>query len=463
MAILILLNKKKNIIVLASFFITLVFLLKNINYDNLWFDEILTFWIADPGLSTKETLERHWSIEQLPPLYNFINKYVYLVFGYDPNFGRYISALFGALSIVLIPFLTNQKKKVFFISFILCLTNVFIYKYSQEMRPYSMFFFFSILNLFFIKKIFQKIHICSFKYFILFSVSNFFLIISHPFGLIQYLSLLSFYFLYFIKYNSINIKIFYLLLINFFISVFLIVLYFYNLNSFPNWIQPIDLKFFSNLYFSKFFGSRLIGFLFLIIFIYCLLINIKKLIKLNFHFFLLILFFLGYALPITYGYLIKPILNERYIIFVIIPVIVIIVESLVLKKKNYILLIFLLLTSVLNSFTEASFKQFYQPREKYKDNYKEALQIINDSNVNYILLDSVSEVGKNAIFNYLTYLNKSNNFNEIFRLKDFYEFNNDFWVLCIGNCIVKSEEFTNFNIKKEIYLKNIKLRLINKI
>ena len=38
----------------------------NINYEDFWFDEILSFWIADPYISIGESLERHRSIEQIP-------------------------------------------------------------------------------------------------------------------------------------------------------------------------------------------------------------------------------------------------------------------------------------------------------------------------------------------------------------------------------------------------------------
>ena len=38
----------------------------NINYEDFWFDEIVTFWIADPYISIGESLERHHSIEAKP-------------------------------------------------------------------------------------------------------------------------------------------------------------------------------------------------------------------------------------------------------------------------------------------------------------------------------------------------------------------------------------------------------------
>ena len=38
----------------------------NINYEDFWFDEILSFWITNPHISIGESFERHRSIEQIP-------------------------------------------------------------------------------------------------------------------------------------------------------------------------------------------------------------------------------------------------------------------------------------------------------------------------------------------------------------------------------------------------------------
>jgi hypothetical protein len=65
---------KKNLIFLILILFSIIIRFFNINYDNLWFDEILSFWIADPQLTLQESFKRHESIEQIPFFYNFLLK-----------------------------------------------------------------------------------------------------------------------------------------------------------------------------------------------------------------------------------------------------------------------------------------------------------------------------------------------------------------------------------------------------
>ena len=97
------LYKKKIILIISICVFFGVFLrLYNINYDNLWYDEILSFWIADPAISIKESLKRHQSIEQIPFLFNLILKFLFKIFSYDPSIGRYLSSTFNILTIIFI-------------------------------------------------------------------------------------------------------------------------------------------------------------------------------------------------------------------------------------------------------------------------------------------------------------------------------------------------------------------------
>ena len=64
------LKKKNTIIILTVFFLGIVFRLYNLNFEDLWHDEILSFWIADPSISFFETLSRHNQLEQVPILFN---------------------------------------------------------------------------------------------------------------------------------------------------------------------------------------------------------------------------------------------------------------------------------------------------------------------------------------------------------------------------------------------------------
>ena len=84
-----------SLIVLLGF----IFRFYNVGYENLWFDEIFSFWVTDPNLSFLETFSRIKSTESIPFLYYYLIKVCNSIFGYDPIIGRVFSALFGFLSI----------------------------------------------------------------------------------------------------------------------------------------------------------------------------------------------------------------------------------------------------------------------------------------------------------------------------------------------------------------------------
>jgi len=57
-------------ILLIVIFFGIIFRVYNINYDDLWIDEIITFWIANPDYTIIESFENHRTLEQMPFLFN---------------------------------------------------------------------------------------------------------------------------------------------------------------------------------------------------------------------------------------------------------------------------------------------------------------------------------------------------------------------------------------------------------
>ena len=86
-------------LVFLIIFLGFVFRFYNINYENLWIDEIYSFWVTDPNLSSAETYLRLQTTESTPFLYYYLVKMCNKIFGYDPIVGRCFSAFFGFLSI----------------------------------------------------------------------------------------------------------------------------------------------------------------------------------------------------------------------------------------------------------------------------------------------------------------------------------------------------------------------------
>ena len=58
-----------NIVLISSLTIGIFLRLFNINYDNLWIDEMATFWVTDPNISIEEMFLRHKSTELAPQFY----------------------------------------------------------------------------------------------------------------------------------------------------------------------------------------------------------------------------------------------------------------------------------------------------------------------------------------------------------------------------------------------------------
>ena len=74
-----------NIVLISSLTIGIFLRLFNINYDNLWIDEMATFWVTDPNISIEEMFLRHKSTELAPQFY-YISVYIlHKIFGYDPS------------------------------------------------------------------------------------------------------------------------------------------------------------------------------------------------------------------------------------------------------------------------------------------------------------------------------------------------------------------------------------------
>lgn len=461
-------------------FIGVLFRIYNINHDTFWWDEILSFWIADPEISLRETLLRHYQLDSTLPTFNIILKYFYKIFGYKISVGRYLSAILGIFSFILISIISLQfkNKKSFLLLLFLSSWNIYLISASQEMRAYSMLIFFSISTIFLLYKTLEDSEKGkNIFYVVCFALSQVFAILVHPFSLILFFSIVTFLG---ISYSAYNKKFKYLSIscvAIFIFSLFFIFFYLSNFVAYPSWIQQIDLfKFLTNLYFSKFFGSRIMGLIHLIVLIF-LIFNFKN--KL-FHSFdkrllLLIFIFFSYFLPITYGFLHQPILSEKYIIFVIIPILIILSNLLFEIKNSFLrkfLILIIVIPTVLNSFTESTVKQFFEQRQVYKPDFYSTFNVIeksNNKNFLFSLKERDSKVGSSildALDNFVIKYSKENNF----KFKHHRSLNqnlineNSFWLICLYdvnfNCADPEIEKRS-TVTKKFNFNRINLKLLN--
>ncbi len=472
-------KEKNTLIILIIIFFGIFFRIYNLNFENLWHDEILSFWIADPSISFFETLDRHNELEQVPILFNLILKYFYKVFGYNVYLGRYLSCFFGIISLFICYLLSlqfkNTNSSIFFISLISF--NIFLIKYSQELRVYSLMTLLIILSLYFLFKLFDREQ-NNFDYFC-FTVFLFLAILSHPFSIIILISIICLSIIRKIFYqenlNKLNISLCIILAL----SIFYYFLYFINLNELTPWIPQINLKFFTNLFFSKFFGSRLLGLLHLVTLIYFIFIFRNDLITSKKFMVLILIIFFSYFLPLVFSLMFKPILIERYVMYLIIPILLIIsfsiynIEKIILR--NSLIIIFILLTFS-NFVTEDTFKQIFQNIEKKKPDFHSTLSKIEESDNKYFIIKKVINKTSGKIkFN--SYIDLSlNKYVHKYILKNNFKLNllskheldslniNIFWIICYKDIDISKCEFPynedDYTIKESIDFKRINLKKI---
>ena len=391
----------------------------NLNYDNFWFDETATFWVSEPSINFSESINRNFQVEGSLFIYNFIVYFLNIFFGYDPINIRVYSAFFGTLSIIVFFFLCKNILNSYnacIVATSLFSLNIFLIKFSQEGRMYSFLFLMSLLSIYFIIKIIKKIekNILLDKDLIFYFIFQTIASLTMPFVIII---TGSFLFILFVKYfsNKKTLKLFLIVLVYTIFTIFLFYFLTKNRNlEYSAWLVNPDIKFFTDFYFSAFFGSRFMGIIHLFLLV-LLTYKFRKLIfnNTNEKSFLLYLTFFTYFIPLIFGYLFFPILNARYIIFVIIAVLILLtyfVFEIKNEKLKNTIIILLLGINFFNHFTESSFKQFYSERQKYKPSFEDAVKYIDKTDIKdytFVVKSNPSDVDytySKPLFHYTKYI-----------------------------------------------------------
>ncbi|WP_145595745.1 hypothetical protein [Candidatus Pelagibacter sp. FZCC0015] len=380
----------------------------NLNFDDLWADEIFSFWIADPRVSLSETLNRAFS-SSLNFFYDVGLKYFHMIFDYDVYVSRYFSLLISILSLILFAFLLlkiTSKESVIFGIFILSI-NLYHIKYSQELRSYILTFFFTLIFILFNfkgKETYTKFKIFNFLTSI---IIVFLMYCNHAFTILIVGSFVFYEFLRIVKEKKINKNS--ILLILSYVCVTLIFLIFYyqttlkfvdpdTMNGLSlNWLELPKASFYTNFYFSEFFGSRLLGLIHLSVLLFCIFKFRKEIFSENFNIFTFFVFliFFSYFIPLIYGYLFGPVLLGRYLVFLLIPIIFLL-SHFIFKIKNrtlkYFFIILIAVTTTVNHFLyENTFRQFYTKPFHTKPQVKQSFDLINDSDIKFLTIKMLDE------------------------------------------------------------------------
>jgi len=184
-----------------------------------------------------------------------------------------------------------------------------------------------------------------FSLFVIFSVLS---LSAHPFVFIIFFSQIAYSVYSFFVFREKNFL--FLLSIPFILIIYLIINYNYliaQLSYNEYFLEHENWKFYFDYYFSRFFGSKIMGLIYLSTLIF-LIIRFRKMILFTSNNYLPLIFilFFSYLVPLFYALLKTPVLTDRYIIFVLIPILILI-SALIFEIDNKKLKIFLLISIII--------------------------------------------------------------------------------------------------------------------
>ena len=200
-------------------------------------------------------------------------------------------------------------------------------------------------------------------------------------------------------------------------------------------------SFFYNYHFRTFFGSPILGGVYLITFSLLLIKNLKKIIFSNEKENLIIYIILSsYFLTLAYTLLKVPIMSPKYVIFILPLIITWICIELDKIDKNNIVKIFLIFLTVLFCILEINNSPIKRPPTK------EALEIIKKDNSRYI-----TTVESPVFNNYLTTkrIFVEENFILLDEKSNYSDITKSFWFMCLNNARFSVGEKSNLEDQKK--------------
>ncbi len=480
------LDSKNSILKLIPILIILIFAfiirLYNINYEDFWTDEIFAFFTSEPNITFKETLIRTLD-SNFNSLFDFLLKEFHTIFGYDVYISRYFSFIISFFSLILFAFLLNRITSypaLLFGLYILSI-NIFHIRYSIEVRSYILTFllvlFFFYLNF---KDQDRNITLTRLALIIFTSIL---MLLCHSFTILILGSLSLYKIIKYYKYKEISRNEIFLILGLVIVSALYLFIYLpiniqyadQLLGLSPHWIKQVKPSFYTNFFFSQYFGSRILGLIYLLILIY-LIIKFNKILldKFNIYSFFVILIICSYSIPLIYGYFFGPILISRYIMFVLIPIICILSHFIFLIKNSFIKYLFIVLigltTTINHIFFENTFKQFYTDIYYTKPQVKDALKKISESEVKNFTIKKINAKEKNLNESYenyiIKYLEKIELDINYFNYQNSKNIPKKFWVLDIKDAYKEDllflDNLKDYQIVAKNYFNSVELILLRK-
>lgn len=359
------LKKNETLLIITIFIFALIirfFLLSN---ESLWMDETYHIFYNQKNIIDAIKHTSFSSTEGVhPPLYNiFFNIWLH-VFGLSEFSARSLSAIFGALSVILI-YLFGKimfNKRIGLYSALILTVSPFNVYYSQEARSYSLLSLLAMISFYF----FYKYTISkSKKNIICYIISSFLLLYTHNHAVFIIISQNIYFLLINIKkFNELKKWLIIQLILFLLYSPWIFVLLFFQIPivaSPTHWLdQPTTLIL---IYFSRLFGGEqkeltvfiLFFIMSILIFIYILKIfhksSKKDVVKENKLYLLFLWLLFPTTISVLFSLLFFPIFLPKYVIYSSIPLYILVALAISkLSKKTLIQYVLLSLIIVISSF-----------------------------------------------------------------------------------------------------------------
>ena len=168
-------NLYKNEIIFVTLIILFGLLLRgyNINFNDFWSDEMVTFYLSNPNLNFVESMKLIFE-SNLMVSYELTLKFFHKIFGYNFGYSRYLTLILSIISIFYFYKLIKNNKNYHsaLLGVILLSINIYHIRYSIELRSYMLTFLLSIilLNLIFFQGRIREFK-NFFSYFFIFIIS----------------------------------------------------------------------------------------------------------------------------------------------------------------------------------------------------------------------------------------------------------------------------------------------------
>lgn len=139
---------KENFLLISILILATFLRFYQLDFQSLWVDEIATMIEANPQLNADETYDALLEFDFQPPLFFYLLKHLFCVFGYTSFVLRFVTAIFGIGGIIAIFLLGRElaNKNVGLLSALILTVNYYHIYYSQEGRTYTLLILFVTLS-----------------------------------------------------------------------------------------------------------------------------------------------------------------------------------------------------------------------------------------------------------------------------------------------------------------------------